>query len=108
MIRGYKAMKNRRYLTLIIVGFVLWIAETAVFGFNDKPESGLERALDFIAFTLMFWGIIGDILSNITVVKKNHYNYNVKTEKVEVVGDNQKVNYNIRKAVVSRGQNDER
>jgi len=78
-------MNNRKYLLLIIAGFILWIAETAYFGFNEKPENAVESTLDFIAFTMMFWGIIGDIFSNLTIVKK--YNItdttNITTKTVE-------------------------
>lgn len=96
-------MNNRKYLLLIIAGFILWIAETAYFGFNEKPENAVESTLDFIAFTMMFWGIIGDIFSNLTIVK----NYNIKTKDVNIVGDNQKVDYTIKKArIVTGGQNE--
>lgn len=79
-------MKNRGYLVLIIVGFIGWLIETAAFGWNDKPESTLEKVLDFVFLTMIFWGIIGDLLSNVTIVKsiKERKTYNIKTDKIEL------------------------
>lgn len=86
-----------KYITILIIGFVLWIAETAAFGFNEKPENGLERALDFVAITLMIWGLLGDLLSNLTIVKKTYVteNNNITTKKVECKGDNQQLHYHF-------------
>lgn len=71
-------MKNKRYLTLVVVGLVLWLAETAYFGFNNEPENGLEAALDFITAVMIGWGIIGDLLTNVRIVKHEHYITNTK------------------------------
>lgn len=67
--------KKRFYRWLAILGIVLWLAETAYFGFNDKPENGLEAALDFITAVMIFWGIIGDLLSNLKITKHEYNNY---------------------------------
>jgi hypothetical protein len=47
-------MKLKLHNILIILGFTLWFAETAYFGFNFKAQSSLERGLDYfsIYFTL--------------------------------------------------------
>ena len=46
----------------------IWAIETAFFGFNDMPETGLEKFLDVISFVLLVWGVIGDITTNQKVV----------------------------------------
>ncbi len=60
---------NRKHLILITAGAVLWFVETTLFGFNLKPESGFEALLDSVSLILIGWGIIGDILSGLTITK---------------------------------------
>lgn len=60
-------MKN--YKLMVLVGLILWIGETAVFGFNQHAQSNLEAILDVISTVLIVWGILGDIFSGITIVK---------------------------------------
>lgn len=67
--------KKRFYRWLAILGIVLWFAETAYFGFNDKPENGLEGALDALSFIMIGWGIVGDLLSNLKITKHEYNNY---------------------------------
>lgn len=88
--------RKRRYFLILVIGFVLWIAETAYFGFNDKPESGVEAFLDIVSFGMIFYGLIGDLLTNVEI-HKNYYRYketNIKTRSVEIKGDNPTVNNN--------------
>jgi hypothetical protein len=62
-----------RFTILVFAGLALWIVETAMFGFNDKPGSGQEKMLDQLSMILIWWGIIGDILSGVTVQKINQF-----------------------------------
>jgi hypothetical protein len=83
-------MKNpkRNYFLILILGVVLWITETAAFGFNTKPESGLEAFLDLLAGGMIFYGLIGDLLQNVEI-HKNYYKYketNIKTRSVNISG----------------------
>lgn len=55
------------FLIAWVVGFILWIAETAYFGFNATPQSDLERFADGIAWALMVFGGLG--LFIVTAVK---------------------------------------
>lgn len=88
-----------KYIIIIIIGVILWISETAFFGWNDKPESAAESLLDFISGVLIFWGIIGDLFSNVTIIKK-HYNtfnetHNITTKEVKVTGKEPHIAYNF-------------
>ena len=47
------------------IGFVLWVAETAYFGWNLKAGSEAERLFDSISLTLVVYGIIGVALIRI-------------------------------------------
>ena len=87
-----------KYFIILIAGFILWLAETAYFGFNDKPENGLEATLDAATFLMMAYGLIGDLLRNVRITKHYHNisTTNVKTKRVEVTGDNQKISYNVK------------
>lgn len=71
-----------KYTYFVIIGFVLWIAETAYFGWNEKAQSSPERILDTVAFVLMAWGIVGDILKNVTIEKRT----NIHTKNVLLNG----------------------
>lgn len=83
-------MKKNKYMIIIIVGVVLWISETAYFGWNAKPESAGESVLDFIAGVMIGWGIIGDLISNVTIIKRYSTVNNINTKTVEL--NNPKVN----------------
>jgi len=86
-----------KYFIILLLGFMLWIVETAAFGFNAKPESGLESFLDLVSGGMIVYGLIGDLLRNVEI-HKNYYKYketNITTKKVEVKGANPKIDYNF-------------
>lgn len=86
-----------KYTKIVIIGFVLWISETAYFGFNATPENAIESTLDFISGVLIAWGILGDLLSNVTIVKKTYSRSNTNIDKVEkFIVENPKVNLKTR------------
>lgn len=77
-----------KYFIIATIGFIVWVAETAAFGFNAKPHSGLEAFLDVASTLLLAYGIIGDLLSNVEI-HKNYYKYketNIKTRSVSING----------------------
>ena len=81
-------LPRNKYFTILLVGFIIWIVETAAFGFNDKPENGLEAFLDIVSFSMIFYGLIGDLLTNVEI-HKNYYKYketNIKTRSVSING----------------------
>lgn len=87
-------MKPKRYFRILVAGFVLWVVETAYFGFNASPENSVEALLDMIAAGMIIYGLIGDLVTNVEI-HKNYYKYketNIKTRSVEVKGDNPVVN----------------
>lgn len=67
--------KKRFYRWLVFIGFAIWLAETAYFGFNDKPENAIEGALDFATAIMIGWGIFGDLTSNLKISKHEYNNY---------------------------------
>lgn len=86
-----------KYFIILLIGFVLWIAETAYFGFNKTPESNAEAFLDVVTAGMIIYGLVGDLLRNVEI-HKNYYKYketNITTRKVEVKGDNPKIDYNF-------------
>lgn len=74
---------NRKYTALVLIGLALWLAETAYFGWNDRPENGIEGALDIVSAVLIIWGVIGDITTNMKVVK--HYHNITNTKKLNYI-----------------------
>jgi hypothetical protein len=89
--------KYNRYFIILVLGFLIWIAETAYFGFNKEPENGLEGFLDVSTALMMIYGFIGDMLHNVRIHKHYHNvtSNRITTKRVEVTGDHQKINYNI-------------
>lgn len=87
-----------KYFIILVLGFVLWLAETAYFGFNDKPENGIEATLDAATFLMMAYGLIGDLLRNVRITKHYHNistsRHIINTKNVEVTGEDQVVNNN--------------
>jgi hypothetical protein len=72
-------MRNKTfYRILVLVGFALWLGETAYFGYNDTPQSGLEKMLDIISQAAIFWGILGDLLTGLKISKHEHHITNAK------------------------------
>lgn len=87
-----------KYFIILTLGFLLWLAETAYFGFNREPENGLEATLDVATLLMMIYGFIGDLLQNVRITK-NYHNVttnrintkNVQFEKGQKVTTNQKI-----------------
>lgn len=86
---------RNKYFIILVIGFLIWIAETAYFGFNKEPENGLEAFLDLVSGTMMIYGIIGDLLRNVRITKNYHniHTTNIRTKVVEVQGEKQTVIY---------------
>lgn len=80
--------QKRKYFYILVIGFVIWISETAIFGFNAKPASGLEAFLDLLSGGMIIYGLIGDLLQNVEI-HKNYYRYketNIRTRSVNING----------------------
>lgn len=67
---------KRKHAIIIAIGLAVWLAETAAFGWNWKPQSYAEARWDGLGIVIILWGIIGDILAGVQVHK--HYNDNSK------------------------------
>lgn len=78
-------MKNS-YKFMVAIGFIIWFAETAYFGWNETAQSAAERILDMLSLILIYWGVIGDIAANLQINKT----VNVKAETVEIVRSDSK------------------
>lgn len=104
------AKRNKRprnkYFIILVLGFVLWLAETAYFGFNDKPANGLEATLDVATLLMMGYGFIGDLLRNVRITKSYHTvnTTHIHTKNVEVQGEDQVVHnhYNVKSVVMPK------
>lgn len=68
-----------KYFIILVLGFVIWITETAYFGFNKEPESNVEAFLDLVSAGMMIFGIIGDLTRNVRITK--HY-HNITTNRI--------------------------
>lgn len=44
------------------IGLILWLAETAYFGWNASSENMTERVLDIICGGLIFYGVTGMVI----------------------------------------------
>lgn len=77
----FKLLLLKPYVALLVSGFTLWVIETCAFGINERPESFLEAILDTAAFIMMFWGVLGDLLSNLYVIKVENpdKNFQIRT-----------------------------
>lgn len=88
-------MKRNKYFYILVAGFVLWVIETAAFGFNKEPQSGFEGFLDVVAVMLMVFGAIGDITTNLRIHKTYHNITNIKTQKVQFKDEANIASYNV-------------
>lgn len=52
----------------LIAGLVLWLIETAYFGWNDTPHSVAEQMFDLISSILIAYGVLGGLA---TALKTN-------------------------------------
>ena len=75
-----------KYVIIAIAGLMLWLLENSYFGWNVTAQSGAEKFFDAVSFILIFWGVIGDILSGMTI----HKDMNVYTKTVNVKSNNPK------------------
>lgn len=66
------------YRFLVLAGFIFWISESAYFGWNEKPINVFERWADIASQIMLWWGIIGDLLTNIKIEKSETNNINTK------------------------------
>ena len=65
-----------KYNLMALTGFILWVTSTIYFGMNKTPQSSAEVFTDTLSVILVFWGIIGDLLTNIKIVKNYYYKIN--------------------------------
>lgn len=73
-----KYRPRNKYPWLVLAGLAIWLIETWLFGWNDRPESGAEKFWDVFSMVLIIWGLVGDVLRNVDVHKNvtenNTYN----------------------------------
>ncbi|HJQ07971.1 MAG TPA: hypothetical protein VJ836_00655 [Candidatus Saccharimonadales bacterium] len=84
-------MKNRLfYRKMVFVGLVIWFATTAYFGWKLKPVSGVDGMLSSLGIILVGWGVLGDVVNNLTIIKRSQTIINTKNVEVDGV---KKVSY---------------
>jgi hypothetical protein len=76
-------MKVKFHELLIIVGFVIWLAETAYFGFNLEPINNIERSLDSFSVAIILSGLILSITTNLT--KPTNLTVNFDKDFIELI-----------------------
>lgn len=77
-------MMRNKYFALFVIGFLIWVSETIIFGFNAEPQSGIEGFLDTASLILMGFGAIGDLLTNLRIHKHYHNVTTIRTNKVSI------------------------
>ena len=73
-----------KYTYMAIAGFIIWLIGTWHGGWQETPQSVFERCTDILGLYLTVWGVLGDILKNLTFQK----NTNISAETVNVVCKN--------------------
>lgn len=76
-----KMKKDYFYRKLVLLGLLLWVLETALFGFNQKPINVYEQMADIVTWLLVIWGVIGDLAGNLKVIKETH----ITTKNVDII-----------------------
>lgn len=71
-------MKQLKYPLMALAGFILWLIGTIHGGWSLESQSSFESFTDFVGMVLLWWGIIGDILTNVQI----HKVQNITTENV--------------------------
>jgi hypothetical protein len=91
MSKNYKATESKiteveinkgfqiKPIMLISLAVIIWITNNIYFGWNATPVNEFAKFFDNLSSILFFWGIIKDILNNVSI-SKNVSNYNI-TEK---------------------------
>jgi hypothetical protein len=61
-----------KYTYLVIAGFLFNILTSWYFGWNMEASSPAEVVTDNISLVMIIWGVIGDVLKNVTWQKSTH------------------------------------
>lgn len=79
-------MKKYKYSLMVFIGLILWVAETAFFGFNVEAQSFAEHFLDTISWVFIIWGVLGDLGQNLNIQRiTNVHAKEVRVNEVEKV-----------------------
>lgn len=74
-------MLKFKYEILFVFGFIIWFIGTWTGGWSNTPQSNFERMTDFVGGIFMVWGIVGDILNNLTIVKEYRVSARLRSKK---------------------------
>lgn len=61
-----------KYTYLVVAGFLFNILTSWYFGWNMEAASPAEAVTDNISLVMIIWGVIGDVLNNVTWQKSTH------------------------------------
>lgn len=77
-------MKKWKYSLIFAYGLLLYGVQIYIFGWETTKVTGnpIHRLLDLFSTLFMSWGVVGDVLSNITISKVN----NITAKAVNVLG----------------------
>lgn len=65
ILKWFSSLRESR--KIMIIGFIIWFIPTAIFGFQAKPSNWFESLTDYMGGVIMFWGLLKDIFSEITI-----------------------------------------
>lgn len=54
-----------KYDWFVVVGLLIWLGETAFFGFNTTAQSGAEKMFDTFSQVLILYGVLCGIATGI-------------------------------------------
>ena len=52
-----------KYDFFFVGGLLLWLAQTAFFGWNILPVSKMDNVIDYFTYALMAYGVVGGLLN---------------------------------------------
>ncbi len=69
--------KANWYDLVFLIGFILWVGETAYFGFNRTPESDIEKFFDIASVIIMVYGLVQSWAYNLTRPYVSNHNISI-------------------------------
>lgn len=76
-------MNNKKfYIGLFLAGLAIQIIEDIIFGWGN-PGHGVAGFMDVVSGIFLIWGLLGDLLSNLTLTKNETHNITTKHLTIE-------------------------
>lgn len=88
-------MLKHKYTILVFAGLAINLIETWLFGWHWHAQSGAEGFWDAVSLTLVIWGVVGDIATNLHIHKHFNNTTTVNTDSVEFKDGAEIMSYNV-------------